>query len=129
MSNSPHLSKRERQIMDIIYRMGEASVSDVLERLPDPPGYNSARMLMNILERKGHLQHRKEKNRFIYFPTVKTEEAKKSALNHLLRTFFSGSASGVVSTLLKEKNMSEEDLQELSDMIEAAKRKKNDNLD
>ena len=82
-----HLSKRERQIMDIIYRMGEASVAEVLERLPDPPGYNSARMLMNILERKGHLHHRNEKNKYIYFASLKKDEAKNIAAASVIKSW------------------------------------------
>ena len=119
------LSKRERQIMDIIHQLGEASVAEVLDRLPDPPGYNSARMLMNILERKGMLKHRQEKKRYIYSATTKTEEVKKSALDHLLKTFFGGSAPKVVSTLIQERNLSPEDLDELSQMIEKAKQEQN----
>lgn len=121
------LSKRERQIMHIIHQLGEGSVSDVLDRLPDPPGYNSARMLMNILERKGFLKHHQEKNKYIYSATAQTEEVKKSALDHLLKTFFGGSTPKVVSTLLQQRNLSEGDLEELSQMIEAAKKQqKND---
>lgn len=121
------LSKRERQIMHIIHQLGEAGVSDVLDRLPDPPGYNSVRMLMNILERKGFLKHHQEKNRYIYTATAQTEEVKKSALDHLLKTFFGGSTPKVVSTLLEQRDLSENDLEELSKMIEAAKKQqKND---
>lgn len=120
------LSKRERQIMDIIHQLGEASVNDVLDRLIDPPGYNSVRMLMNILERKDFLKHHKEKNRYIYSATAKKEEVKKSALDHLLKTFFGGSAPKVVSTLLQQRNLSEADLEALSQMIEAAKKQQKD---
>lgn len=119
-------SKRERQIMDIIHQLGEASVNDVLDRLPDPPGYNSVRMLMNILERKGFLKHHQIKNRYIYSATAQKEEVKKSALDHLLKTFFGGSTPKVVSTLLEQRNLSEADLDELSQMIEAAKKQQKD---
>ena len=129
MSDPAYLSKRERQIMDVVHQQGEVSVADVLERLPDPSGYNSIRRLMTILEQKGHLQHRKVKNKYIYYATVQKEAAKRSALNHLLRTFFSGSTPKVVSTLLKEKDLTNEDLEELSRMIEEAKKDRADGMD
>lgn len=118
------LSKRERQIMDIIHRLGEASVNEVLDRLPNPPTYNSVRMLMNILERKGHLRHRNEKNKYIYFASLKKEEAKKTALDNLLKTYFEGSAPSIVSTLIEQEKISPSDLEELSKMIEDAKKKR-----
>ena len=120
------LSKRERQIMDIIHRLGEASVTDVLDRLPKPPTYNSVRMLMNILEKKGHLYHRNEKNKYIYYASLKKEDAKKSALDHLLKNYFEGSAPSIVSTLIEQEKMRPGDLEELQKMIEEAKRKKDD---
>ena len=119
-----NLSKRERQIMDVLHRIEEGSVQEVLEKLPDPSGYNSIRMLMNILVKKGHLQHRTEKKKYVYFPTLKKEVAKKSALDHILATYFNKSVPKVVSTLLSDKKLTEEDLDELSDMIEKAKQKK-----
>lgn len=120
------LSRRERQIMDIIFRIGEASVSDVLKNLPDPPGYNSVRVLLTILEEKGHLSHRKDGQKYIYFPVELHERTKKHALAHLLDTFFEGSTPKVLSTLLdiSASDLSEEELQELSNMIEQAKKEK-----
>ncbi len=117
-TNYLNLSKRERQIMDILHQLGEGSVNEVLEKLTDPSGYNSIRMLMNILEKKGYLKHKSIKNKYIYFPTVKKEIAKKSALNHLMETYFDKSAPNVVSTLLTDKKITEEDLDEISKMIE-----------
>ncbi len=119
-----NLSKRERQIMNVLHQLGEGSVGAVLERLTDPSGYNSIRKLMNILEEKGLLQHRKEKNKYIYFPTVKKEVAKKSALKLLVETYFDRSVPSIVSTLLADKKLTAKDLDEISDMIAAAKRKK-----
>ena len=110
--------------MDVLHQIGEGSVNDVLEKLTDPSGYNSIRMLMNILEKKGHLQHRTEKKKYVYFPTIKKEVAKKSALDHMLTTYFDKSVPKIVSTLLSDKKLSEEDLNELSKMIEDARQKK-----
>lgn len=123
MSNEIYddLSKRERQIMDIIHRLGEASVGEVLEALTNPPGYNSIRMLMNILEEKGHLKHRNEKNKYFYSATLQKEVVKKSALNHLLSTYFNRSVPEVMSALLSQKKISSAELEELSELINKAK--------
>ena len=121
-SDYQNLSKRERQIMDVVHRLNEASVNDVIERLPNPSGYNSIRMLMNILEKKGHLDHRVDKKRFIYFPTVQKEVVKKSALDHMLATYFDKSVPSVVSALLSEKDLTHAELDELSEMISQAKK-------
>ena len=118
------LSKRERQIMDILHQIGEGSVNDVLDKLTNPSGYNSIRMLMNILVKKGHLQHRTEKKKYIYYPTLKKEMAKKSALDHMLTTYFERSVPQVVSSLLSDKKLSEDELDEISEMIEKARQKK-----
>lgn len=115
------LSKRERQIMDIIHRLGEASVGEVLDELSNPPGYNSVRMLMNILEEKGHLQHRNEKNKYFYSATLQKEVVKKSALDHLLSTYFNRSVPEVMSALLSQKRISATELEELSELIQKAK--------
>ncbi|HET7040109.1 MAG TPA: BlaI/MecI/CopY family transcriptional regulator, partial [Gemmatimonadales bacterium] len=86
------LSRRERQIMDAIYQMGEATAQDVLDHLPDPPSYSAVRALLRILEDKGHLRHRSEGQRYVYLPTVSRDRARVSALRQLVRTFFDGSA-------------------------------------
>ncbi|NIR48607.1 BlaI/MecI/CopY family transcriptional regulator [candidate division KSB1 bacterium] len=117
------LSRREAQIMDIIYKLGEASVTDVLNKLPDPPGYNSIRVLLTILEKKGYLTHRREGQRYIYVPTELPDKAKHSALDHVIKTFFDGSKPKVVSALLDSK-ITERELNELSKMIEQAKRER-----
>ena len=123
MSNEIYedLSKRERQIMDVIHRLGEASVGEVLEKLSNPPGYNSVRMLMNILEEKGHLKHRNEKNKYFYSATLQKDVVKKSALDHLLSTYFNRSIPEVMSTLLSQKRISATELEELSELIRKAK--------
>ncbi|MCG8604110.1 BlaI/MecI/CopY family transcriptional regulator [bacterium] len=120
------LSRRESQILDIIYRLGEGSVSDVLKQIPDPPAYNSVRVILTILENKGYLSHRQEGQKYIYSPTELLDNAKKSALKHLVSTFFEGSAPKAVSTLLdmSAANLSEAELNELAQMIEQAKKER-----
>lgn len=118
------LSRRESQILDVIYRLGQSSVSDVLKHIPDRPAYNSVRVILTILENKGYLRHHKEGQRYIYTPTELHDNAKKSALKHLVSTFFEGSAPKAVSTLLdmSASKLSQEELNELSEMIEQAKK-------
>jgi BlaI family transcriptional regulator, penicillinase repressor len=116
------LSRRERQIMDIVFQAGEITAADLEAQLPDPPSNSSIRVLLRILEEKGHLKHRTEKGRYIYFPAAAKEEVKKSALLHLLKTFFGGSAPQVVSTLLKTGDLSQEELDELAHLIEEARK-------
>lgn len=121
-----HLSKRESQIMDVIHHLGHASVNDILENMDDPPSYNSVRVTLTILEKKGYLLHRVEDQRYIYAPTDLPDDAKRTALAHIVSTFFDGSASGVVSTLLNmnAKKISDKELDELSAMIEKARKEK-----
>ena len=97
-----HLSRRERQIMDIVYELDQASVADVLERLPDPPSYSAVRAMLRLLEEKGHLTHEQQGARYVYRPTVSRERARRSALRHLVRTFFEGSTEGAVAALTDE---------------------------
>ena len=117
------LSRRERQIMDVVYRLGKTSVTDVLERLPDPPSYSAVRALMRILEEKGHLSHEQDGPRYVYLPTVPRDAAQASALSHLVRTFFGGSAEAAVAALLDlpEHGMSEGELSRLSRLIDEAR--------
>ncbi len=95
-----HLSRRERQIMDIIYANGQASVSEVCQAMADPPSYSAVRALMRILEEKGHLKHKAEGNKYIYLPTRSHKDASRSAMQRILRTFFDGSAERVLVALL-----------------------------
>ena len=122
----PELSRRERQIMDIIYRLGEAGAAEVVEHLPDRPAYNSVRVTLGILERKGVVRHRREGARYVYAPTVPAERARESALRHVVRTFFRGSPSKAALTLLDSAStrLSAEELDELTAWVEAAKRGK-----
>ncbi|HEX8691372.1 MAG TPA: BlaI/MecI/CopY family transcriptional regulator [Longimicrobium sp.] len=122
--NLANLSRRERQIMDVVYRLGQASVGDVLERLPDPPSYSAVRALMRILEEKGHLKHEQDGPRYVYLPTVPADAAQQSALSHLVRTFFGGSTEAAVAALLElpEHGMSGDELERLSRLIEDARK-------
>ena len=122
-SAQAQLSRRERQIMDVVYRLGKAAVTDVLERLPDPPSYSAVRALMRILEEKGHLSHEQDGPRYVYLPTVPRDAAQASALSHLVRTFFGGSTEAAVAALLDlpEHGMSEGELNRLSRLIEDAR--------
>ncbi|SRR6266478_3594993 len=116
------LSRREHQIMNIIFELGEATAAEIVERLPEPSSNSSVRILLGILEDKGHLVHRVEGTRFIYRPTLEPEKAKLSALQHLIKTFFRGSASQVVATLLDNPDLTDDEREELIRLIEQAKK-------
>jgi len=121
MAPSHHqLSRRERQIMDIIYRLGEATAAEVMENLPDPPSYSAVRALMRILEEKTHLRHRQEGPRYVYTPTVPLDAAKQSALKHVLSTFFEGSVSQAVAALLDlgRDDLTDAELERLARLID-----------
>ena len=122
MAPSSHhqLSRRERQIMDIIYRLGEATAAEVMENLPDPPSYSAVRALMRILEEKTHLRHRQEGPRYVYTPTVPLDAAKQSALKHVLSTFFEGSVSQAVAALLDlgRGDLTDAELERLARLID-----------
>ena len=125
MSNSQkNLSRRERQIMDIIYQFGQATAAEVLENLPDPPGYSAVRAMLKILEDKGHLRHKQQGPRYVFLPKVSREKAKRSAVKHLLQTFFDGSAASAVATLLdvSRSDLSNADLDRLNSLISQAKK-------
>src|SRR3954471_349842 len=94
------LSRRERQIMDVVYRRGPATAAEVLEGLPDPPSYSAVRAMLRVLEEKGHLRHEEKGPRYVYLPTVPREEARQSALSQLVQTFFDGSTEQAVAALL-----------------------------
>jgi BlaI family transcriptional regulator, penicillinase repressor len=124
MKGQKNLSRRERQIMDIIYALQEATVNQVLERLPSPPSYSAVRALLRVLEQKGHLVHRQDGPRYIYCPTWPRDKARRSALKHLLQTFFDDSTEDVVAALLdiSEDNLSAEDYGRLMELIERARK-------
>jgi predicted transcriptional regulator len=119
-----HLSRRERQIMDIIYQQGEATVGEVRNYLPDPPSYSSVRALMSVLKKKGHLKHKEQGRRYMYYPTVALDRVKRSALKHLMETFFDDSAERVMAALLNIRgvDLSEKELDRMARLIEEAKK-------
>jgi BlaI family penicillinase repressor len=126
MSRTPAhaLSRRERQIMDIVYAQGEASAAGVQAALPDPPSYSAVRALLAILVAKGHLKHRSEQGRYIYVPTRRRAQVGRSALRRVLDTFFEGSLEKAVAALLQgsDANLSEEELQRLGQLIQQARK-------
>ena len=126
MSKNPHgnLSRRERQMMDIIYQRGQASAAKVRENLPDPPSYSAVRATLRILEEKGYLKHKREGLRYVFTPTVPHAKASRSALAQLVQTFFNGSAERAVVALLDDSSseLSDVELDRLAQVIEQAKR-------
>jgi predicted transcriptional regulator len=125
MTDLPQLSRRERQIMDVIYAQGEASATNVLAGLPDAPTRTAVRTLLRILEDKGHLRHKKRGREFLFFPTRKRERVGQSAFQRVLRTFFDGSLEKAVAAHLADPSatISPAELERLSSMIKQAKHK------
>lgn len=125
MRAKPHLdlSRRERQIMLIIYEAGSASAQDVMDRLPDPPSYSAVRAMLRLLEEKGHLVHVVDGQRYIYRPTTSRSKAQESALKQLVTTFFNDSAEQAMAALLdlREGEFSDEALSELEQRIRQAR--------
>lgn len=118
------LSRRERQIMDVIYRTQRATASEVMEQLPDAPSYSAVRALLRVLEEKGHLRHEQEGQRYVYMPVVAPERARRSALQHLVGTFFDGSAERAVAALLdmRDARLSPDELDRLAERIARARK-------
>ena len=123
-TDTAHLSRRERQIMEVVYELGRATAADVRERMPDPPSYSAVRAMLRILEDKGHIVHEQDGPRYIFLPTVPREEASETALRRLVRTFFGGSSEGAMAALLdlEGDRLDENALQRLAEMIEEARR-------
>jgi predicted transcriptional regulator len=119
------LSRRERQIMDIVYRHGEATAAQILADMPDPPGYSAIRALLRILVDKKHLQHREAGRRYVYSPTVPRQTARTRALAQVVNTFFDGSALEAASALLgsSRRKLSKAELDELGALIDAARKR------
>ena len=117
------LTKRERQIMDVLYRLGRATAAEVMERLDDGPGYSTVRTQLRVLERKGHVRHEKEGLRFVYLPTVPRHSARRSALKHVVDTFFEGSATKAVAALLggEASRVTDEELARIADLVKDAR--------
>jgi predicted transcriptional regulator len=124
MPDNNTLSRRERQIMDILYRRGSATAAEVQRYLPEAPSYSAVRALLRILEDKGHLKHAYDGPRYVYTPIVSRPVAQKSALRQLVKTFFDGSTSNAVAALLDMSgdDLSENELERLSKLVEQAKR-------
>jgi predicted transcriptional regulator len=126
MKTPPHhaLSRRERQIIDILYARGRGTAAEVQAALPDPPSYSAVRAMLRILEEKGHVRHEQDGPRYVYLPTVARDNAKRSALRHMIRTFFDGSTEQAISALLDDAStkMSESELDRLARMIDEARR-------
>ena len=118
------LSRRERQIMDILYQRGKSSATEVREAMPDAPSYSAVRAMLRVLEDKGHVRHQAEGLKYVYLPTVTREKAKRSAVKHLLDTFFHDSPEQVVAALLdvSSTRMTREELNRMAEMIEKAKK-------
>ena len=126
MSPSPHsaLSRRERQIMDILYRRGRATVGEVMAELSGEPAYSTVRAQLRVLENKGHVRHEEPRLRYVYLPVASRHTVRRSALRHLLDTFFEGSPEQVVAALLgKERaRISDEELERMAHLIDQARR-------
>jgi BlaI family penicillinase repressor len=118
------LSRREREIMDVIYRSGRATAAEVLDQLAEPPSYSAVRALLRVLEEKGHLRHEEDGPRYVFVPTVPRERARASALRRLLHTFFDGSTEQAVAALLdlSSTRLSDAELARLSQLIADARK-------
>jgi predicted transcriptional regulator len=119
-----NLSRRERQIMDILYQRGRASAQEILDAMPDPPTYSAVRAKLRVLEEKGHIRHQEESLRYVYLPVVARESARKSALRHMVSTFFAGSVQDTVAALLdlSAANLKSAELDRIAGLIEQARK-------
>lgn len=117
------LGRRERQIMDVLYRLGQGTVGEVIAALPDKPNYSTVRAQLRVLEEKGHLRHKDDGQRYVYFPGVPREQARQSALRHVVETFFGGSAERAVTALLggEAAKLSAEELERLAKLIDKSR--------
>lgn len=123
MPPATSLSRRERQIMDILYRRGSGTAAEIKAELPEAPSYSAVRAMLRILEDKGHLKHHADGPRYVFTPVVARNAAQKSALRQMVRTFFDGSATQAVAALLdmSARNLSDDELEELGKLVEQAK--------
>jgi BlaI family penicillinase repressor len=121
-----NLSRRERQIMDILFALGRASGPEIQERLPDQPSYSGVRTILRVLERKGHIRHIEEGMRYVYLPVMTREKATKSAIDRLVSTFFDGSVKAAAAAFVDPStvDLSKEDLRDLERMIRKARKEK-----
>ena len=118
------LSRRERQILEILYQRGKASASEVREAMEDAPSYSAVRTLLRVLEEKGHVRHRAEGMRYVYTPTLARDKVKRSAVKHVLNTYFRGSPEEIVAALLdvSSTRLTSEELDRMAEMIEKARK-------
>jgi predicted transcriptional regulator len=119
-----HLSRREREIMDILYQRGRATAAEIHRRLPDPPSYSAVRAKLRVLEEKGHVRHQEEALRYVYLPIVGRDRARRSAIKHLVATFFEGSVEQAVTALLESSStgLSSAELDRISRLIQDARK-------
>ena len=118
------LSRRERQIMDFLFQRGKASVGEVMDGIPDPPGYSAVRATLRTLEQKGRVSHEEDGRAYVYRPTLRRDAARKSALTHVVKTFFDNSAEQALAALLELKGprLSDAELERVSRLVENAKK-------
>lgn len=119
---SKALTRREREIMDVLYRLGKATAQEVLDGLAEPPSYSAVRALLRLLEERGHITHTVDGQRYVYAPAVARSNARKSALAHVVQTFFAGSVEDAVATLVDRSKLSREELDRLSEIIDRARK-------
>ena len=119
------ISRRERQVMDILFRMGEATAEDVMEALPDPPSYSAVRALLSTLKQKELVTHKKDSRRYIYSPAVPEKKAKRTAIRQLLTTFFNDSPEQLVASLLdpKDQKLSKDEIESIRKLIDQQAKK------
>ena len=124
MNTEIHLSRRERQIMDILHARGEATTAEVLEAIPDAPSYSAVRALLRILEEKGHITHRDDEGRYVYRPQASAEDASRSALQRVVTTFFKGSITQTMAALLEsaDAELPEAERRRLRSIIDKARK-------
>ena len=120
---SPLLTKRERQIMDALYRLGRATAAEIMAGMPGAPGNSTVRTQLRVLEAKGHVRHEEDGLRYVYMPTVPRHSARRSALKHLVDTFFDGSPTKAVAALLggEAARVSDEDLERIAELVDNAR--------
>ena len=124
MNAEAHFSRRERQIMDVLHRQGQSTAAEVLAAIPEPPSYSAVRALLRILEDKGHVKHKREGARYVYYPRISTETARRSALKRVVVTFFQGSVGKAAAALLDaaDTRLSDEELNQLQRKIQNARK-------
>ena len=127
MEPTPHLnlSRRERQIMEVVYARGQATVAEVQEDLPDPPGYSAVRAMLGKLERKNYLRHEEQGLRYVYVPTMAREDVQETALERVMHTFFEGSPTKAVAAILdlSAVDLTDKEIDEMAELIEQARKR------